>query len=142
MKLRNVVFMMGVAVVSAGCGAHSHMLAKDSAPQLLKGEFTHGQTNRLTLESADRQYEATGFAVERHMNWAELSRRYRGTDPKHWDRIFAGHDKDHERYSAEAKAIAKDGAELNCKLAWPSGKAPQGLCLDKAGMEYAVRFDY
>ena len=142
MKLRHGMAIMGLAVVLAGCGAHSHILTKASAPQLLKGEFSHGQTNRLTLESADRQYEAAGFKVETHKNWAELSRRYRGVDPKHWDRIFAGFDKDHETYSAEAKAIAKDGAELNCKLAWPSGKAPQGLCLDKAGMEYAVRFDY
>ena len=141
MKLKHGVAIMGVAVVLAGCGAHSHMLTKDSAPQLLKGEFTHGQTNRLTLESADQKYEAAGFKVETHMNWAELQRRYRGSDPKHWDRIFVGHDKDHETYSAEATAIAKDGAELNCKLAWPSGKNPQGLCLDKAGKEYAVRFD-
>ena len=141
MKLKNGVVVLGAAVVLAGCGAHSHMLAKDSAPQLLKGEFSHGQTNRLVLESADRQYEATGFAVEKHQNWAELERRYRGTEPKHWDRIFAGHDKDHETYSAQAKAIAKDGTELNCRLAWPSGKNPQGICSDKAGKEFAVRFD-
>jgi hypothetical protein len=79
---------IGVSIVLAGCGAHSHMLTKDSAPQLLKGEFTHGQTNRLTLESADQKYEAAGFKVETHMNWAELQRRYRGSDPKHWDRIL------------------------------------------------------
>jgi hypothetical protein len=141
MQLRNGLTLMGVALVLAGCGAHSHQLTKDSSPQLVKGEFTHGQTNRLTLEAADRYYEATGFAVEKHMNWAELERRYRGTDPKHWDRIFAGHDKDHETYSAEAKAVSKDGAELTCRLAWPSGKSPQGVCLDKAGKEFAVRFE-
>lgn len=141
MQMKRGLTILSVALVVTGCGAHSHLLTKDSAPQLLKGEFIHGQTNRLTLESADRQYEATGFAVEKHQNWAELSRRYRGTDPKHWDRIFAGLDKDHETYSAEVRAIAKDGAELNCKLAWPSGKTPQGLCLDKSGKEYAVRFD-
>lgn len=141
MKLKNGVFIMGVAVVLAGCGAHSHMLTKDSAPQWLKGEFSHGQTNRLVLETADRQFEATGFAVEKHQNWAELSRRYRSTDPKHWDRISAGHDKDHETYSTEVLAVAKDGTELNCRLAWPAGKNPQGLCLDKAGKEFVVRFD-
>ena len=141
MRLRIGVSILGAMLVLAGCGAHSHMLARDSAPQFLKGEFSHGQTNRLTLETADRQYQATGFAVEKHVNLAELSHRYRGSDPKHWDRISAGHDRDHETYSAEVRVIATDGAELNCRLAWPSGKNPRGICLDKANMEFVVRFD-
>jgi hypothetical protein len=141
MQLKNGLTLLSVAVVLAGCGAHSHQLTKDSSPQLLKGEFTHGQTNRLSLETADGLYEATGFTVQKHTNWAELQRRYRGSDPKHWDRIFSGHDIDHETYSAEVNAVAKNGAELTCRLAWPSGKIPQGLCLDKAGKEFAVRFD-
>jgi len=63
------------------------------------------------------------------------------SEPKHWDRITSGLDKDHESYSAEAKPKAPDGSELSCRLAWPSGKNPQGICQDKVGKEYVVRFD-
>ena len=135
------LLVAGASLVLGGCASHSHLLVQSSAPEMLKGEFVHDQPSRLVLESADRRYIAEGFEVNRHRNLAELHKRYRTSEPKHWDRITSGLDKDHESYSAEARPKAQDGAELNCKLAWPSGKTPRGLCLDKSGKEYAVRFD-
>ena len=139
--LKQNLTIAAVASLLGACATHSHQLGQGSSAKLLKGEFFHGQQSRLILESASRRYVAEGFEVHRHQNLAELSKRYRGSDPKHWDRIFAGHDKDHESYSAEANARAADGAELSCRLAWPSGKTPKGICLDKANKEFAISFD-
>ena len=139
--LKQSLTIVAVASLLGACATHSHQLGQGLSTELLKGEFFHGQQSRLILESASRRYVAEGFEVHRHQNMAELSKRYRGSDPKHWDRIFAGHDTDHESYSAEAKAVAQDGVELSCRLAWPSGKAPRGICLDKANKEFAVSFD-
>ena len=129
--------MLGIA----GCASHSHMLGQGSAPELLNGELNHIQPSRLVLESKERKYVAEGFEVLRHRNLAELSKRYRMTNPKHWDRIFAGHDTEHENYSAEVKLKAPDNSELNCRLAWLSVKNPSGVCYVKDGKEYIVRFD-
>ncbi len=139
--LNNILAIVAVSSLLGACASHSHLLGQGSSPELLRGEFFHGQPSRLVLESASRRYVADGFEVLRHQNMAELSKRYRGSDPKHWDRIFAGHDTDHLSYSAEAMAVAQDGAELSCRLAWPSGKAPRGICLDKTGKAFAVSFD-
>ena len=139
--LNRSLAIVAVASLLGACASHSHLLGQGSSAELLKGEFSHGQQSRLVLESASRRYVAEGFEVHRHQNMAELSKRYRGSDPKHWDRIFAGLDKDHESYSAEAGAIAQDGAVLSCRLAWPSGKAPRGICMDNANKEFAVSFD-
>jgi len=139
--LNRSLAIVAVASLLGACASHSHLLGQGSSAELLKGELSHGQQSRLVLESASRRYVAEGFEVHRHQNMAELSKRYRGSDPKHWDRIFAGLDTDHESYSAEARAVAQDGEELSCRLAWPSGKAPRGTCRDKANKEFAVSFD-
>lgn len=139
--LNRSLAIVAVASLLGACASHSHQLGQGTSPMFLNGEFSHEQQSRLVLESASRRYVAEGFEVQRHQNMAELSKRYRGSDPKHWDRIFAGLDTDHESYSAEAKAVAQDGAELSCRLAWLSGKAPRGICLDKANKEFAVSFD-
>lgn len=136
-----LVLIAGALFVLGGCASHSHMLVEGAAPEFLKGELVHVQPSRLVLESSERKYIAEGFEVSRHQNLAELHKRYRMSEPKHWDRITSGLDKDHESYSAEAKPKAPDGAELNCRLAWPSGKNPQGICQDKVGKEYVIRFD-
>ena len=140
------MYKIGIAFVSAavalgGCAPHLHPLRNDSSPDLIIGEFVHEGTSRLTLATRDRRSVAEGFEIHRHTNLAELQRRYKGTDPKHWDRIFAGHDRSHEVYSAEPVPIAQDGAELSCRLTWAAGKSPQGTCQDQAGKEYQVRFD-
>lgn len=130
-----------VAVVLGGCAPHLHPLRQDSSPDLIIGEFVHEGTPRLTLATRERRYVAEGFDIHGHTNLAELQRRYKGTDPKHWDRIFAGHDKSHEVYSAEPLLRALDGTELSCRLTWAAGKPPQGICQEWAGKEYQVRFD-
>ncbi|MBN8475756.1 hypothetical protein [Sulfuritalea sp.] len=134
------LIVAGAAVV-AGCAPHLHQLQADSSPALVRGEFIHENPRRLTLTIGDRPYTAEGFEIHRHTNLAELQRRYKGTDPKHWDRIFAGHDRSHEVYSAEPVPRAQDGAELSCRLTWGAGKPPQGICQDQSGKEYQVRFD-
>jgi hypothetical protein len=63
------------------------------------------------------------------------------SEPKHWDRITSGLDKDHESYSAVANPKAQDGSELTCRLAWRAVQTPQGICQDKAGKEYVLKFD-
>lgn len=132
--------IIGVAVLIGGCAPHLHTL-KPGSPPLLAGEFHHGPPSLLVLQTTERRYVAEGFTVSRHMNWNKLRKTYYGSDPKHWDRIFAGHDKDHETSSAEAKIRAADGAELTCRLAWPSVDPPRGSCLDLAGKEYLVVFE-
>lgn len=129
------------AAIIAGCAPHLHQLQADSSPILVRGEFIHEDPRRLTLTIGDRRYTADGFEIHRHTNQAELQRRYRNTNPKHWDRIFAGLDRSHETYSAEPAPKSADGAELSCQLGWSAGKTPQGVCQDKAGTEYQVRFD-
>lgn len=136
------IWTAAVAVVLLeGCAPHVHLLQHDSSPDLVIGEFVHASTARLTLATRERRYVAEGFEIHRHTNLAELQRRYKGTNPKHWDRIFAGLDKSHEVYSAEPIPRAQDGAELACRLTWEVGKSPQGVCQDQAGKEYQVRFD-
>jgi hypothetical protein len=134
------LIVAGAAVI-AGCAPHLHQLRADSSPALARGEFIHENPRRLTLMIGDRRYTAEGFEIHRHTNLAELQRRYRNTNPKHWDRVSAGLDRSHETYSAEPAPKSADGAELTCQLAWGAGKTPQGACQDKAGAEYQVHFD-
>jgi hypothetical protein len=135
------MFFVSATLILGGCASHSHSLAEGSAPGLLKGELIHLQPSRLILESRERKYVAEGFEVQRHQNLAELYKRYRMSDTKHWDRITSGLDKDHESYSLVANPKAEDGSELTCRLAWRFGQNPQGFCLDKTGKEYVLKFD-
>lgn len=136
---------IGIAGICAlllvgGCASHSHRL-DPAGSSLLRGEFLHGSENRMVVESADRRYVADGFEVRRETHLAELQRRYQGRDPKHWSRIFAGLDTDHETYSAEPLLKAQDGAELACRLAWSAGQQPGGTCLDATGRKHDLRFN-
>ena len=139
--LKSIMFVVSASLILGGCASHSHTLAKDSAPGFLRGELIHLQPSRLILESGERKYVAEGFEVQRHQNLAELHKRYRMSDAKHWDRITSGLDKDHESYSAVVNPKAKDGSELTCRLAWRSGQNPQSTCQDKTGKAYALKFD-
>ena len=87
------------------------------------------------------KYIAEGFEVHRHTHWAELQKRYRNSNSKHWDRILSGLGRSHETYSVEPAPKSADGAELTCQLGWGAGKTPQGVCRNNAGAEYQVRFD-
>jgi len=141
MKLAESLITMGAVLAVAGCASHSHLLDKNSAQLFLKGEFLHGHGNRLVLESSENRYEATGFKVRSSQNLSELRKRYYGSDPKHWDRITSGLDNEHKTYGAEPVLKAKDGSELSCRLAWQSGQSPRGLCFDRTGKEYSIRFE-
>ncbi|MCK9285486.1 MAG: hypothetical protein M0P39_14525 [Rhodocyclaceae bacterium] len=138
---KSLVFVAGTSLVLGGCASHSHSIAEGAASGFLKGELVHLQPSRLILESEERKYVAEGFEVQRHQNRAELRKRYRMSDPKHWDRIASGLDKDHESYSAVANPKAQDGSELTCRLAWRAVQTPQGTCQDNSGKEYVLKFD-
>ena len=131
----------GAILAIAGCASHTHLLGKGSSPQFLTGEFSHERESRLVLVSSERQYEAHGFEVRSSQNLAELRKRYYISSPKHWDRITSGLDTEHKTYAAEPVLKAGDGSELSCRVAWQSGQAPAGVCVDKAGREYPLRFE-
>jgi hypothetical protein len=139
--LKSSLLIACVALALGGCASHSRPLAQDSSPELIKGEFIHSSPSSMILTTLDRRYVANGFDVRRHTNMAELQRRYKISEPKHWDRIFAGFDREHDTYSAEPKPKARDGAELSCRLAWVASKPPEGICHDKNGKPYQVRFN-
>jgi hypothetical protein len=141
MKSMQLLAAIATGTLLSACATHSHKLVTQESPGFLRGEFTHADERRLVLESATRRYEASGFEVRRDSNLAELQRRYRGSDPKHWERIFAGHDKDHETHSADVAAVARDGSRLDCRLVWTAGVAPAGHCRDATGRELPVRFE-
>jgi hypothetical protein len=140
MMFKKLVLVASASLIVVGCASHSHTLSESSAPEFLKGELIHVQPSRLVLESKERKYVAEGFEVRRHQNLAELHKRYRMSEPKHWDRISSGLDRDHESFSAEPKPRASNGEELTCRLAWRNATRPQGMCIDSAGKEYAISF--
>lgn len=138
--MKRLILAIGSLTLVAGC-SHTHNLLESSGTPFVRGQFEHEQTTRLVIETLGKRYEATGFEVKSNMDWADLSRRYKGKDPKKWDRIFAGHDKSYTFYSVEATLRSADGAEMNCSMAWQSGKSHAGLCTEKSGKEYQIRFD-
>ncbi len=141
MKPRRTLITVSAMLAMAGCASHIHLLDKSSAPSFLEGEFCHEDEPRLVLVSSERRYEAHGFEVRSSQNLAELRKRYYGSSPKHWDRITSGLDTEHKTYAAEPVLKARDGSELSCHVAWQSGQAPAGLCVDRAGREYPLRFE-
>lgn len=141
MKPLHLFTLIASGTLLSACATHSHTLVAQESPGFLRGEFAHADERRLVLESATQRYQASGFEVRRDSNLAELQRRYRGSDPKHWERIFAGHDKEHETLSAEAVAVASDGSRLICRLVWTVGAAPAGQCRDAGGRELPIRFE-
>lgn len=130
-----------ISLLFAGCAAPTYQLSKTSSPEFVGGEFNSDQPSRLVIETGTKRYLAEGFEVSRHKNLTELRKSYRGSDPKHWDRIFAGHDTDHETYSAEPTAVSADGAELNCRLAWTRGGKARGSCNDNNGKDFLLNFE-
>lgn len=126
-----------------GCASHGHQLVREDDVPFIRGELVHdrGERNRLVLEAPNRRYEARGFVVERQTNLADLRKRYYGVNPKHWDRIFSGLDTEHVVYVIETIARSADGHEVSCRLMWPSGANPSGVCMDETGTEFLVRFE-
>ena len=130
----------GVSILMGGCTSHLHEMKTESFGDFLKGRFIHEGTTQLVLESATHTYVAENFEVRRHRDLADLHKRYRMSEPKHWDRISSGLDRDHESFSSEPKPRAASGEELTCRLAWRHASDPQGICVDSTGKEYAITF--
>lgn len=126
-----------------GCAGHVHKIIQEGSTPFAGGELVHdrGKDNFLVLETPQHRYEARGFAVERDANLAELRKRYYGTNPKHWKRIFSGLDTVHTVNSFEATAISADGHEIICSLVWKSSAKPEGVCTDQTGAELPVHFE-
>lgn len=141
MKRIHLFAAIGVSALLSACATHSHSLVEGGSPGFLRGEFWHNGDTRLVLETTTERYVADGFKIERHQNLAELSRRYRGSNPKHWHQIIARQDKDHETLSADIVAVGSDGARLECRFAWSAKSAPAGHCRDTFGRELTVRFE-
>lgn len=141
MKILNLS-MLAILLLT-GCASPVHQVVKEDDGPFIVGELIHdrGENNRLVLETSNRRYEARGFVVERQTNLAELRKRYYGVNPKHWKRIFSGLDTDHVIYSIETIAKSAEGQELSCSLMWKSRVKPAGVCTDKAGTEFPVRFN-
>jgi hypothetical protein len=139
-KILTAVSACLAALALVGCAAHTHsVIADDSDRDIKQATFRHEEPEQpaMTLEFAGKRYEASGFAINRKQNLAELKRRY---DPKHYDRIFSGLDTDHYVYSAEPLLRATDGATLRCFMAWRSGAYPAGTCTTDDGTRIYVRF--
>ena len=138
-------FYLGILAILwlTGCAGPTHLLVKEGSAPFVTGELVHdrGEVNLLVLEAPDRRYEARGFVVDRQTNLAELRKRYHGSNPKHWNRIFSGQDTDHVVYSVETTAKSADGHEVSCRLMWKFGVKPAGVCTDQAGAAFPIRFE-
>lgn len=138
-------FYLGILAILwlTGCAGPTHLLVKEGSAPFVTGELVHdrGEANLLVLEAPDRRYEARGFVVDRQTNLAELHKRYRGSNPKHWQRISSGLDTDHVVYSIETIAKSTEGHEVSCRLMWKSAVKPAGVCTDQAGASFPVRFE-
>lgn len=126
-----------------GCTSTAHQLVKGNDIPFVGGELVYGsgEDSRLVLEAQNRRYEARGFSINRQTNLAELRKRYHGSNPKHWKRIFSGLDTDHVTYSVETIATSSEGDKVSCSLVWERSARPAGACTDQAGAELPVRFN-
>lgn len=125
-----------------GCAGHVHTLTEPEA--VLTGYLLHDdpvESNRLVIDRNGKRFEGS-FLIERTQNWPELRKRYR-SNPRHWDRIFSGLDKNHVVNTTRAELKSADGATLVCDLAWRSGANPAGVCKEgnENGELFAVQFD-
>src|SRR3989338_2951400 len=127
-----------------GCAGHVHTLTETESEVLLTGALLHGgpvESNRLVINRDGKRFEGS-FLVEQTQNWRELRKRYR-SNPRHWDRIFSGLDKDHVVSTTRAELKSADGTTLVCDLAWRRDTNPAGVCEEGNGNgePFAVQFD-
>lgn len=135
-----IIILMTAVILLSAC-SHSHILKKQDS-DFTYGKLIHdqGEKNSLVLDINNKQYKAEGFLVKRDRNLAELSKKYRMANRKHWIRIMSGLDKRHTSYSAKIIVIANDGDQLSCELAWQQGKDHVGICIGKDKRELAIVF--
>lgn len=126
-----------------GCASPSYLLLRDEATPFIAGKLVHGQGEEtlLVLDTAGRHYEARGFSVRSSTNLAALRKNYLTAGQRHWDRIFAGLDKDHADFVAEVVVRARDGDELACRVSWTETTKPEGVCTDSQGRMLPVHFN-
>ncbi len=93
----------------------------------------------MVLEFSGTRFEASGFAIQRNQNLAELRKKY--YPGRHYDQIFSGLDTDHYEYSAQPILRAKNGATLRCFATWRSGGSPAGHCVTSDGVHINFRFE-
>jgi hypothetical protein len=86
----------------------------------------------MSLEHGEKRFEAVGFAIHRSQDLGKLRERY-GFGSKHFERVSTGSDPQHYSYSADPELRAKDGATMQCSLAWPAFAAPVGACVSPGG---------
>ena len=140
MSIKNRLLVISTVAIAGIC-AHAQVLAEDTVPKILKGEYIHWPTNRLILDFAEQRYEAKDFKVSSSQDLAALRKQHYGVDQKKWDRVSSGHDPSHKSYSVNPVLKAPDGKELICRLAWKFGDIPSGTCADSSNKEFQVEFD-
>jgi len=129
-------------LILAGCTGHTHSLIRDESDQdITVGTFRHegAEGASMALEFRGTRFEASGFAIQRNQNLAELRRKY--YPGKHYDRIFSGLDSDHYLYSAQPELRSSSGATLRCTALWRSGASPTGHCVTAEGAHVNFRFE-
>ena len=125
----------------AGCAGHTHSLIPEQSDRdITVGSFRHEGPEgvSIVLEFQGTRFEASGFAIQRSQNLAELRRKYPG---KHYQRIFSGLDTDHYVYTAEPELRAGNGAILRCSAVWRAGGSPAGECVTTDGLHVNFRFE-
>jgi hypothetical protein len=130
-------------LVLTACAGHTHSLVQEGSDrEIAAGTFRHEgpEGSSMALEFRGTRFEASGFAIERNQNLAELKRSY-GIDRKHWDRIASGLDTDHFVYTAKPELVAGSGERLRCSAVWRSGGSPAGECVAPDGVRVNFRFE-
>ena len=129
------------ALTLAGCAGHTHSLIQEESDRdITVGTFRHEgpEGASMVLEFRGTRFEASGFAIQRSQNLAQLRRCYPG---KHYDRIFSGLDTDHYMYTAQPELRAGNGATLRCSAVWRAGGSPVGHCVTAEGTHVNLRFE-
>ncbi|WP_145769065.1 hypothetical protein [Denitratisoma oestradiolicum] len=131
-----------ITLTLVGCAGHTHSLMRDESDQdIAVGTFRHegSEGASMALEFRGTRLEASGFAIQRNQNLAELRRKY--YPGKHYDRIFSGLDSDHYVYTAQPELRSSNGTTLRCSAVWRSGGSPAGHCVTAEGTHVNFRFE-
>ena len=103
----------------SACAPHILTLVPDRASA---GRLQHASGGAGTMELS---YSGKSYSGEFA---AESSRRINGEHQRHPGRI------------ARPVLVAPDGDKLVCDVQWPNAGKPAGVCQDKTGASFAVRF--
>ncbi len=142
MKTLAAISMCLATFALVGCAGHTHsLIPEDSDRELTVGTFSHegAEGPVMVLEFGGTRFEASGFAIQRTQNMAELRRKY--WPGKHYDQIFSGVDTDHYKYSAQPELRAGNGATLRCFAVWWNNIPPSGHCVTANGEHINFRFE-